>query len=125
MDQPVYDGRAARERIAAMQAQADRMVAESRAMAERMQSVSATASDANGVAQVTVDSSGNITAIKLTERARRQAPDHTSEMIMQAIAAAKAALKEQTRIAVEETVGADSATGQAMLRGLDQRLGGA
>jgi DNA-binding protein YbaB len=118
-DSPIGSGgldiEAVRERLRGLQESAEQRVAATQELASGLASISATASDEARVVTVTVDANGNVTDLKLTERIRGRQPDWLSQTIMDTIKAARADLAEQTRDVVGRTVGADSATGRAIV----------
>lgn len=119
-DSPMGSGgvdiEAVRERLRGLQESAAQRAAATQRLSEELQSITATATDEAHVVTVTVDSSGNVSDLRLTERIRGRQPDWLSETIMATIKAARANLAEQTREAVGRTIGEDSATGQAIVR---------
>jgi DNA-binding protein YbaB len=119
-DSPIGSGgidiEAVRERLRGLQESAEQRAAATQELAEGLASLAATASDDARVVTVTVDSNGNVTELQLTERIRGRQPDWLSQTIMDTIKAARADLAEQTRDVVGRTVGADSATGQAIVQ---------
>jgi DNA-binding protein YbaB len=119
-DSPIGSGgldiKAVRERLRGLQESAEQRAAATQELAERLASISATATDDARVVAVTVDSNGNVTDLQLTERIRGRQPDWLSQTIMDTIKAARANLAEQARDVVGRTVGADSTTGQAIVQ---------
>jgi DNA-binding protein YbaB len=119
-DSPIGSGRldieAVRERLRGLQESAEQRAAATQELADGLASLSATASDEARVVTVTVDANGNVTDLRLTERIRGRQPDWLSQTIMDTINAARANLAEQTREVVDRTIGADSATGQAIVQ---------
>jgi len=99
---------------------ADR-AAQTKALAERTAGLSATAREA-GLVEVTVGSNGQVTDLRLDEGIRRQPASTTARQILVAIQAAKSDLVRQFSEVTAETVGADSATGRAVLAGFVSRL---
>jgi DNA-binding protein YbaB len=118
----VLDPEAARERLEERKARFEQMAAQTQAMAERMQQLSATVTDPNGIVAVRVDSTGNLTGIELSARMHRTSPEVVSRTIMETIAEARNRIVEQTQEVVAETVGADSETGKAVTASLQERL---
>lgn len=118
------DIEAVRERLRGLQQNAEQRAAATQELSQRLQAITATANDDAHVVTVTVDSSGNVTALQLTERIRGRQPDWLSMTIMDTIKAARANLAEQTRETVEQTIGSDSATGQAILRHMEDGASG-
>jgi DNA-binding protein YbaB len=96
--------------------------AQAKALAERTAQLSATARAAGGLVEVTVDSNGQVTGLRLDERIRRQSASTTARQILGAVRAAKLDLIRQVGDVTAETVGADSETGRAVLAGLNARL---
>lgn len=109
-------------RLEERRARYEQMAAATRDMAARMQTLTATASDANGLATVTVDSGGGLVAAEFSARIQRTAPDAVSRALMEALAEAKRRIVEATQVVVAETVGADSDTGRAVTQSLHDRL---
>ncbi|SDK50070.1 YbaB/EbfC DNA-binding family protein [Glycomyces sambucus] len=110
------DIEAVRERLRTLQESAQERVESTRRLAQTLETVTGRASDASRVVTVTVDSSGSVVDLQLTERIRGRQPDWLSTTIMDTIKAARANLADQTRAAVEQTIGADSSTGQVVMR---------
>jgi len=112
------DIEAVRDRLRGLQAGAEQRAADTQRLARRLESITATATDEAHVVTVTVDAGGHVTDLQLTDRIRSRQADWISQTILDTIKAARAALAEQTRAAVGETLGEDSTTGQAILRGM-------
>jgi hypothetical protein len=74
MDDKILDPEGARERLAAWKGRIDKLAADTQAMGERPQAVRVTASDPTGLVEVTVDSTGALVDLKLTERMQRTEP---------------------------------------------------
>jgi DNA-binding protein YbaB len=110
-------------RIEEAKAEAERTTADSRAMAERLRSLSATGADGSRVVEVTVDGSGNPTGIKLSDRIKRQDTEHTAAQIIEALDAARAELAAKCRTEIVDAHGPDSPLSRALIEGLSQRLG--
>ncbi|THV30170.1 YbaB/EbfC family nucleoid-associated protein [Glycomyces paridis] len=104
-----------RERLDGLQADARRRAEETQQLAQRLESISATASDDARVVTVTVDSAGHVTDLVFSDRVRGRQPDWLGQTVMAVIKAARAKLAEQTREIVEDTVGGESSTGRAVL----------
>jgi DNA-binding protein YbaB len=97
--------------------------AQAKSLAERTARLSATVREADGLVELTVGSNGQVTDLRLDEEIRRQPASTTARQILAAIRAAKTDLVRQYGDVTAETIGADSATGQAVLAGLTARLG--
>ncbi|MEU5154949.1 YbaB/EbfC family nucleoid-associated protein [Glycomyces sp. NPDC021274] len=124
MDRRVLSGDDAVARLQERQAAFQQTVAATQEMATRMRTLTATASDANGLATVTVDSSGVLLKADFSARIQRTAPEAVSRALMEALADAKQRVAAQTQEVIADTVGADSATGRAVAQDLQSRLGG-
>jgi DNA-binding protein YbaB len=124
MDRRVLSGEDAVARLQERQAAFQKTVAATQEMATRMRTLTATASDANGLTTVTVDSSGVLLKADFSARIQRTTPDAVSRALMEALAYAKQRVAEQTQEVIAETVGADSETGRAVAEDLQARLGG-
>ena len=111
------------ERIDAWQHAFEERAAQAAALTERTSGLSATARDSDGLVEVTVGSGGQITGLRLDEEIRRQPAATTARQILAAIAAAKASLARDFAQATADTIGLDSATGQAVMNSLNVRLG--
>lgn len=85
--------------------------------------VSATYKDPNGVVTVTVDSSGNLTDLTLSNRVQRQAPEDTARQIKDALAAAKQQVTQLTTEVATRHFGADSPTTKALVDHSKSSLG--
>lgn len=96
--------------------------AQAKELAERTAQLSATVRGAGGLVEVTLDSNGQVTGLRLDEEIRRQSASTTARQILDAIRAAKSDLIRQVGEVTAETVGVDSETGRAVLAGLDARL---
>lgn len=114
---------AARARLEERRARFEQMAAQTQAMADQMKSLSATASDPNGLVTVKVDSTGNLTDIELSARTQRVTPDVVSRAIMDTLAEAKRRITDQSGEVIAATVGSDSETGKAVAANLKERFG--
>jgi hypothetical protein len=92
------------------------------ALADRVAALSASATGDDGAIRVTVASSGNVTGLDLSDDVRRLTGAELSAEIMLAYRRAQAGLTEQVAAAVDETVGADTETGRAVLQSFAQRF---
>ncbi|WP_338104402.1 YbaB/EbfC family nucleoid-associated protein [Micromonospora ureilytica] len=117
MGNPLLDAEDARERLEAWQANASRRAADTQAASAGLRALRVTASDAHGIVEVTVDSTGAMADVRLSARAQRVSLEQTQQAIMGAYRNARVKLAEAAAEVVRETVGADSATGRALLAG--------
>lgn len=91
-------------------------------LADRIAGLTASADGGDGVVHVGVDSSGNVTELALSDNAHRLTGKDLAAEIMRTMRRAQAGLGEQVAAAVEETVGAESDTGRAVLESFTQRF---
>jgi len=124
MDDRVLNPDEARERLDAWKGRIDKLAADTKAMSDRFQQLQVTRKDRDGMAEVTVDSSGSLVALRLTREIERSAPDVVAATIMSTIREAKAELAERTQEIVEETIGTESAAGRAIAERVGQQLRG-
>lgn len=117
MDNPLMDVEGARERLEAWKARAEQRAAETQAASEGLQRLRVSATDDNGIADVTIDSGGALVDIRLSSRIQRQAPEYTQTAVLGAYRNARRKLAEAAAEVVGGTVGAESATGRALLAG--------
>ena len=123
----MFDGRdldAADRWVDDWQSGIEREAAKAQALADRLAGISGRARSADGLVEVAVGASGAIADLWLAEGIRARSAQRTAQEILTTLAAAKAALAEQAAIAVAETVGAESATGHAVLAAFSAREGG-
>jgi hypothetical protein len=93
-------------------------------LADRVAVLSSQASGVDGAVRVAVASTGVVTGLWLTERARRLAVDRLAAEILATMRRAQAALVAKVSTAVAETVGEDSDTGRAVLDAYARRFPG-
>ena len=92
------------------------------ALADRMATLTSSADGDEGAIRVTVASSGNLTGLELDERVQAYSGANLAAAILQVMRRAQAGLVDRIAAAVEETVGADSETGRAVLDSFAQRF---
>jgi hypothetical protein len=98
--------------------------AQARRMADRAAKLTATATNTDGSVEVTVGSGGSITDLRLDDLVRRWPTEQISSEILSTIREAQRNLSRKMTTVVEETVGTNTATGQAILAGLRERTEG-
>jgi DNA-binding protein YbaB len=122
MDERILDPDGARERLNAWKGRIDKLAADTQLMSERMQSVRVTASDPDGMAEVTVDSTGALAGLRLTDRIQRVPPAVVSQAVMAALREAKSKLADRSREIIADTVGAESPVGKAIVESVGRQL---
>lgn len=86
-----------------------------RELAGRMATLSVTARSSDRLVEVTVGRSGELTGLRLDEKTRQHSAAATAQAILATVAGARAALADKVTAIVDETVGADTAAGRAIL----------
>ncbi|TDD54766.1 YbaB/EbfC family nucleoid-associated protein [Saccharopolyspora elongata] len=122
MDGNILDPDGARERLAAWKGRIDKLAADTQTMSDRLQQVRATASDPNGLAEVTVDSTGALVGLQLTSRIQRVAPDVVAQAIMATLGDAKNKLADQSQEIIADTVGTESPAARAIADSVERHL---
>jgi hypothetical protein len=120
----MFDGRDlddAERLVDEWQAGIEARAAAARALSERLAGLSASVRSADDLVGVTVGPSGAITELHLAEGIRRQPAEDTARSILATMRAAQAALTAAATEITAETVGADSATGQAVIASFEAR----
>jgi DNA-binding protein YbaB len=124
MDNPLLsmDPEDALRRLEDWKARAEALAQGTAAASERLQALTATASDDNETVRITVDAEGLMVEIHLSSRVQKQSAHFTEASVMETYRKAQEQLKEAAAEVVAETVGADSAAGRALLAGFERRL---
>ncbi|WP_335987773.1 YbaB/EbfC family nucleoid-associated protein [Glycomyces sp. MUSA5-2] len=124
MDNPLLslDPEDAMRRVEDWKARADAAAANALAASERLQALTATASDDNGTVTITVDADGMMTRIELSHRVQKQSAHFTEDAVMEVYRKAQAKLAEAAKEVVADSVGSGSATGRALMAGYERRL---
>jgi phenylpyruvate tautomerase PptA (4-oxalocrotonate tautomerase family) len=92
------------------------------ALADRVARLTASAAGDDGAIRVTVAGSGNVTGLMLDDRVQRLPGQELAAEIMRTVRRAQAGLAGRVAEAVEETVGADTETGRAVLESFARRF---
>lgn len=100
----------------------DQMAARTREMADRLDQLRATASDDNGLATVTVDSSGALVDLQLTQRIQRVPPDAVARAILSAVQQARREVAKKSQAVVIDTMGPESTAARTIAEHIEQRL---
>lgn len=118
----LLDPDGAMDRLAAWKGRIDQLAADTKAMSDRLSELRVTVADGNGLAEVTVDSSGALLDLRLGQRIQRVAPDVAARTIMDTIRAAKRQLAERSQEIIADTVGTESAAARAIAERVGQQL---
>ena len=92
------------------------------ALTDRIAALTASATGAEGAIRVTVGGTGNLSGLALSDDVRRLPGADLSAQIMRAYRRAQAGLIDRVAEAVDETVGADSESGRAVLESFARRF---
>ncbi|MGW3467423.1 YbaB/EbfC family nucleoid-associated protein [Saccharopolyspora sp. NPDC000995] len=122
MEGNILDPDSAHERLAAWKDRIDKLAADTRAMSERLQEVRVTASDPNGLTEVTIDSTGALVDLRLTDRMQRTSPDVVAGTIMATLGEAKNKLADRSQEIIADTVGTESPAARAIADSVGQHL---
>ncbi|UQU67838.1 YbaB/EbfC family nucleoid-associated protein [Couchioplanes caeruleus] len=95
----------------------ERRAARAHDLAGRIGELQASARSADGLVEVTVGSTGELLDLHLDEDVRRLPATQITQRIMVAARAARAELLKKVTVAVDDTVGADTESGRAILAG--------
>ncbi|WP_235038657.1 YbaB/EbfC family nucleoid-associated protein [Kibdelosporangium aridum] len=122
MDGNILDPDSARERLAAWKGRIDKLAADTQAMSDQLREVRISVTDPNGLAEVTVDSTGALVDLRLTDRMSRSTPEAVSRAVMAAISEARNQLADRSQEIIAATVGTESAAAQAIAESVGRQL---
>jgi DNA-binding protein YbaB len=111
--------------LQAWKSRIDQMAADTQAMSDRLAELRVTASDDNGLAEVTIDSTGALIDVRFSDRIQRAAPDAVSRAVLSALRTARLAAAERSREIITETVGSESVAARAIADRVERQLRGA
>ncbi|MEV6636626.1 YbaB/EbfC family nucleoid-associated protein [Actinoplanes sp. NPDC051470] len=120
--QAFLDPDASREYLRSWKENVDRAAARAAAMAEQMERLRVTAKDANGLAEVTINSAGVMVDLKLTSRINRLAPEVVAQGVMSALSGARARAADRAHDIAVETMGPDSLSARTTADRMRQAL---
>ncbi|MGW6928843.1 YbaB/EbfC family nucleoid-associated protein [Lentzea sp. NPDC054927] len=123
MDEQILDPDGARERLAAWKGRIDKLASATLSMSDQLQGVRIVAKDPAGLAEVTIDSTGSMTNLKLTDRISTTAPETVAATIMSTLADARKQLAQRSKEIVAETIGTETAAGRAIVESVGRQLG--
>jgi DNA-binding protein YbaB len=102
------DPDASRAYLRSWKERVDQTAARAQAMAEQLEHLRTKAKDGNGLAEVTIDSSGVLLDLELTERIHRFEPEVVARAVLTALREARTKAAERAREIAVETMGPDS-----------------
>ncbi|MET8234238.1 YbaB/EbfC family nucleoid-associated protein [Micromonospora sp. NPDC005298] len=113
---------AADRRLADWETSLSERAARARALSTRLRAITGTATSPDGTVDVTVDSNGLLSDLRLDERIRQQSAARTARQITDTTRAAHADLLRRVDDATVETLGAGDPTGQAVVDSYRRRM---
>lgn len=122
MDERILDPDGARERLAAWKGRIDKLAADTKSMSDQLQGLRITAHDQAGMAEVTIDSTGTMVDLKLTDRIGKATPETVAATIMATLGSARRQLAERSKEILADTVGTESAAGRAIVESVSRNL---
>src|SRR3954452_2651859 len=97
------------ERLAAWRNRVGRVAADTKIMSEQLQLLRVTEADGNGLAEVTIDSTGALVYLRLSRQIQRVSPEVVARTIMTTVHDAKAKLADRSQEIIADTMGTDPA----------------
>ncbi|OLF06548.1 hypothetical protein BLA60_31790 [Actinophytocola xinjiangensis] len=122
MDGKILDPDGARDHLASWKGRIDRMAQDTEAMSQRLRELRVTASDPNGLSQVSVDSTGALVDLRLTDRIAQVPPDEVARAIMTTLGQARNTLADRSQQIIADTVGTESPAARAIASSVDTHL---
>jgi DNA-binding protein YbaB len=122
MDGNILEPDDARERLAAWKGRIDKLAADTAAMSDRLREVRITAGDPTGLAEVTIDSTGALVDLRLTDRIQRVAPNVVARTIMATLGEARNKLADRSQEIIADTVGTESPAARAIADSVGRQL---
>ncbi|MFJ8581095.1 YbaB/EbfC family nucleoid-associated protein [Micromonospora sp. NPDC093277] len=121
-DDGVLDPDGAMDQMRAWKGRIEKLATDTKVMSDRLQDLRVTATDDNGLAEVTVDSTGALLDLRLGRQIQRVSPEVVAQAVMNAIRRAKEQLAERSQQILAETVGTESAAARAIAERVDRQL---
>ncbi|MGY0006891.1 YbaB/EbfC family nucleoid-associated protein [Micromonospora sp. I033] len=118
----VLDPDGAMDQMRAWKGRIDKLAADTKVMSDRLQELRVTVADDNGLAEVTVDSTGALLDLRLGRQTQRVSPEVVAQAVMDAIRRAKGQLAERSQEIIAETVGTGSAAARAIAERVNRQL---
>ena len=118
----ILDPDGAMEQLRAWKGRIDKLATDTQTMSTAMQDLRVTASDDNGLAEVTVDSAGLLLDLKLSQKVQRVAPEVTAQAILATIRKARTQAADRAREIISDTLGTESEAARGIAERVSQRL---
>lgn len=122
MSDRVFDPEELRERALGWQRRVEELAADTRRLNERLGDLRLTVSDPNRMVEITIDSSGSLLDLQLSQRSQRVRVEEVSRTIMQTLGEAKRQIAEQASEVIESTLGTDSEAGRGIAEQMRRQL---
>jgi DNA-binding protein YbaB len=122
MNGDILDPDGARARLAAWKGRIDKLAADTKSMSDQLQDLRVTAADANGLTEVTVDATGMLLELRLTDRIHHTDPNVVARTIMGTIRDARTRIADRSQEIIAETVGTESPAARAIAESVDRQL---
>ncbi|GIG97171.1 YbaB/EbfC family nucleoid-associated protein [Plantactinospora mayteni] len=116
------DPDSSRDYLRSWKQRVEAMAARTQAMSDQIGQLRASAKDGNGLAEVTVDSTGVLVDLKLTERIHRFDPETVARAVMSALRQARVTAADRSREIAIETMGPDSVAARTIGDRMQQLL---
>lgn len=116
------DPDASREYLRSWKDRIDQTATRTQAMSEQLEQLRTTARDGNGLAEVTIDSSGVLMDLRLTDRIHRYDPGVVARAVMAALREARMKAAERSREIAVETMGPDSLAARTITDRMQHQL---
>lgn len=118
----VLDPDGAMDRMRAWHGRIDKLAADTKVMSDRLQQLRVTLTSDNGLAEVTVDSTGALLDLRLGRQVQRVQPELTAQTIMDTIRLAKTQLAELSQQIITETLGTESTASREIAERVGRQL---
>ncbi|WP_410569361.1 YbaB/EbfC family nucleoid-associated protein [Amycolatopsis sp. cmx-4-61] len=116
MSDPISDkAETAVARVDQLVAQAKEKAQRYRAMQQAIEQVSVSGASKDGTATVTVDSAGNVTGLRITDRVREMSGDQVAKAVLSALRTAQSKLPERLGEVMADTIADDPRTRDVIL----------
>jgi hypothetical protein len=118
----ILDPDGAMDQLRAWKGRIDKLAADTQAMSNAMEDLRVTVADDNGLAEVTVDSTGLLVGLKLGRQVQRVAPEVTANTIMETIRKARTQIASRSREIIADTLGTESEAARGIAERVSARL---
>jgi DNA-binding protein YbaB len=120
----LLDPDGAQEYLQSWKKRIDRMAADTQAMSDRLGQLRVTAEDDNGLAEVTIDSTGTLVDVRFGQGIQRVQPETVARALMSALRSARRTAAERSRQIITDTVGSESVAGRTIAERMERQLRG-